>query len=172
MPTHLRWPRSGSTTVVRRCSCIAVALHCCLLAVATHSVSAQTDECGRMRNARREGENQLMAVLASPLMTPAELAAAAVQQGIDYRYDPFPAAQARRQYQVQRMQQIIALMKQRELEACSTSAPTAPIPSERRAPQDGQSGTPPTPAKKGAPYACPSGEYWHSVREQCVKIGE
>ena len=37
----------------------------CLLTVATHSASAQTDECGRMRNARREAENQMMALLES-----------------------------------------------------------------------------------------------------------
>ena len=53
-----------------------IVMLCCLLAVATHSASAQTDECGRMRNARREGENQMMALLASPLMTPAEQLAA------------------------------------------------------------------------------------------------
>ena len=73
----------------RRWSSIAMTVLCCLLAVATSAVT-QTDECGRMRNARREGENQLMALLASPFMTPAEQAAAALQQGIDYRYDPFP----------------------------------------------------------------------------------
>ena len=156
-----------------RWPCIVVTTLCCLLAVPAHWAYSQTDECGRLRNARREGENQLMAILASPLMTPAELAAAAVQQGIDIRYDPFPAAQARRQYEVQRMQQIIALMKQRELEACSASAPTAPSPSERQPPpsEGGQSGTPPAPARKDG-TACPLGQYWSSVREQCVKIGE
>jgi hypothetical protein len=148
-----------------------IVMLCCLLAVATHSASAQTDECGRMRNARREGENQMMALLASPLMTPAEQLAAAARSGMDLRYDPVPAAQARRQFQVQQLQQMIALVKQRELEACSASPPTTPTPSERRVPQDDPSGTPPAPARKDAP-ACPFGQYWNSVREQCVKIGE
>jgi hypothetical protein len=66
---------------------------------------------------------------------------------------------------------MIALVKQRELEAYAASAPTTPTSSERRVPQDAPSRTPPTPARKDAP-ACPFGQYWNSVREQCVKIEE
>jgi hypothetical protein len=150
-----------------------IVMLCCLLAVATQSASAQTDECGRMRYVRREAENQMMLLLTSLLMTPAEQIAAAARMGMDNRYDPVPAAQARRQCQVQQAQQIIALAKQRELEACSDSAPTAPSPSERqpRPSEGGQLGAPPAPARKDG-TACPFGAYWHIVRQQCVKIGE
>ena len=113
----------------------------------------------------------MMALIASPLLTTAEQMAAAARMGIDPRYDPYPAARAQRQFDVQRWQQLIALAKQREAEACAASAPATPSPSERRPSEGGQSGAPPAPARKDTP-ACPFGEYWSSVRAQCVKIGE
>jgi hypothetical protein len=63
--------------MTKRAASLFIGLY--LLTVVTHSASAQTDECGRMRNARREGENQMMALLASPLMTREEQLAAAVR---------------------------------------------------------------------------------------------
>lgn len=58
----------------------------------------------------------MMALIASPLLTTAEQMAAAARMGIDPRYDPYPAARAQRQFDVQRWQQLIALAKQREAE--------------------------------------------------------
>ena len=119
-----------------------------------------------MKDVRRQAENQFLVLLGSPLRTDAEMFAAAVN-----RSDPWPTAQARRQFEVPPWQHLIALAKQREAEACSASVPATPSPSERRAPEGGQSGAAPAPTRKDQP-ACSFGAYWNSERGQCVKIGE
>jgi hypothetical protein len=67
-----------------------------VLAVATSALS-QPDECRRMKDVRGQAENQFTVLLGSPLRTDAEMFAAAVN-----RSDPWPAAQARRQFEVPR----------------------------------------------------------------------
>jgi hypothetical protein len=85
--------------------------------------SAQSDECARVRDARRQAENDLMLLLASPLFSDAGWFAAAAQMGINPHYDPHPAANARRQARTQQMQMLIAQISKREQEVCSQPAP-------------------------------------------------
>jgi hypothetical protein len=109
-----------------------------------------------------------MLLLASPLFSQSEWLAAAAQMGLNPHYDPYPAANARRQAQAQQMQMLIAQISKREQEVCPEPAPR----SEReQPPQPAPRDTLSTPATKDR-TACPFGQYWNSAREECVKIGE
>ncbi len=95
-----------------RSLCLAVVTVVGLLAAAD-SASVQSDECTRVRDARRQAENDLMLLLDSLVQ----------QQSINPNYDPYPAATARRRPQVQQMQMLIAQIRKRDQEVCAEPAP-------------------------------------------------
>ena len=100
-----------------RSLCLAVVTVVGLLAAAD-SASVQPDECTRVRDARRQAENNLADLLDS--LSKSEMLD---QQGINPNYDLYPAAKARRQAQVRQMQRLILQTLERDQEVCAEPAP-------------------------------------------------
>ena len=103
-----------------RSLCLAVVTVVGLLAAAD-SASVQPHECTRVRDERRQAENNLADLMDS--LSKSEMYRAEIQQDVDPNYDPYPAANGPRNLQEQRMQRLILQTIRRDQVVCAEPAP-------------------------------------------------